>query len=705
MLAWREQHFRRLSAFPRLTVIAGALPWARPDELGWLFTELLEVAVPPASGGPARRARARDERAAKVADEALSTLVRHWMLLPADLKPAALAIGRGRWAGAVRSVGRDAAAARGIAALALETCETGFIPGLIDLLEAPSLQTGLYVERSLIELVRQCAGIDPALIATAGARIPGPAAQEAPALSRPELEAEVARAAVAFPVHRARGAIWCAMMLLDPAAVWRGGPLARWLLDKEQPGLPALRGVVRWSAKPLARARAWEWLRFDHLATAAADRLTRAQGPGEHELLLSRAHLVVHPRRAARLRGLGGRTPGAGGLAATVRSSVLPPVSAIEPLDAASRLSLPRLAAALHLGSEGTRSAIEPLLVDPEPLVRHAATRVLSPRGLSDFAFDADARVARAAALNLSALGVPDVRRRQRAGLSEPARVFARLTASPHGLVRLIAEQEVGRAAWDDPASVPGRIEARRLLAADRGLFLRTLRERWEEEPGPRSRLVMLVRRLGLQAEFRGELERMIRAGLSSLQQVSEPAEQDPVARAVASAVAAVGEGAPAEPDVLLDAAQQGAGRVRANAVEAIDRWARVSGSGARARDSMLEFKQDEHHRVRASVLRSILWGHEPGPARASAIDGLAVMLHDDRPAHRAAGVWLADRTLLHAGRARAGRRWPELAQRVVELARSDDDGAVRRRAEGFARRLRGQLKGYSARGVVKEVA
>lgn len=704
MLAWRERHIRRLSAFPRLAALSAALPWARAEELPWLLTELLELAVPPApTAKPGWRQRRQKQDAARLSQEALAEVVRRWMVIPADVKPAALAIGRDRWPAAVRQVGPDAAAARGIAALALETFDPGFIPGLIDLLDAPNLQSGLYVERSLVELVRRSAGVEPALVAAAGARSSGPEsteASEAPGSpARVALEADIARAVAAFPRHRARGVIWCALMLLEPASLARQSELRSWLEDKEQPGLPALRGVIRWSAKPLARLRAWEWLRLDHLATAAADRLTRAQGPREHELVLARAHLATHPRRAARLRAIGGRTPGGSALAVTVRSSVLPAAVAVEQLDTESRLGLPRLAAALHLGSEGTRAALEPLLVDGEALVRHAAVRLLGPRGLSDYVFDEDSRVARSAAISLSAVGVPDVRRKQRAGLSEPMRVYTRLAASPHEQVRALAAQETERSAWDDPASIPGRIEARKMLAADRLGFLRELRERWEREPGPRSRLVMLIRRLGLQADFSDELREVIRDGLARLDAAASADELDPVARTVASAVAAVGEAIPESAELLVDAANRGAGRIRANAVEAITRYSRARGEPAPSAGPalILEFKQDEHHRVRASVLRAILGSQETGPAHASALasalDGLAVMLHDDRPAHRTAGVWLADRTLLHAGRARAGRRWTELASRVVELAKSDEDTAVRRRAEAFALRLRQQLK------------
>lgn len=712
MLAWRERLIRRLSAFPRLAALAASIPVARPDELPWLATELLELSVVPIQE---RRRRWPDsprgqEAAQRLSGEALAEVARHWLLIPADLRPAALAIGRGRWPDAVRAVGPDAAAARGIAALALETGDPGLIPGLIDLLATPGLQSGLYVERSLVELVRRTAGIDPALVTGPGSR--PPSEEEEPrapwtrgSLGRRELEAQIARAVAAFPEHRARGVIWCALMLLDPPVAARSGPLSAWLHDKDQPGLPALRGVLRWSAKPLARLRAWEWLHLDHLATAAADRLTRAQDLREHELILTRAHLARHPRRAARLRAIGGKAPGGAALAASVRGGVLPGPGSIEQLSAEARLGIPRLAAALHLGSEGARAALEPLLVDPEPVIRLATVRTLGPRGLSDYVFDADARIACSAALSLSAVGIPDVRRKARAGLDEPARVFARLTHSPHEPLRLIAAQEVERAAWDDPASMPGRIEARRLLHADRAGFLRTLRERWTSEPGPRAGLVMLIRRLGLQGEFREPLETMIREGLARLESEARTGDQDPLAREVATAVAAVGEAARPEAPVLTDAARRGTGRVRANAVEALGRLARLAappGTPAPL-ESVLEFKQDEHHRVRASVLRAILNGEQVGPARASALDGLAVMLHDERPAHRTAGIWLADRTLLHAGRARAGRRWPELASRIVELARSDDDPGVRKRAEAFALRLKHQLRRPAP--VAKEVA
>lgn len=738
MLSWRESLIRRLSAYPRLAALSAALAWARADERDWLITELLELAVQPdAASAPRWRIFPHHAPAnhSHLADSSLTELVRRWMHVSADLKPAALAVGRGRWARAVESVGQDASAARGIAALALETSDAALLPGLARLLETPGLQTAMYVERAMVELVRRATHIDPEMIVLAGARAGPGASHEAghdashingepteplDALTRHELERRIRDSIDSFANHRARGVIWCAMMLLDrSAAAHPTSTLAAWLRDKDQPSLPALRGVIRWSAKPLARLRAWEWLPIEHLATAAADRLTRAQTILEHDLLLSRHHLALRPGRAARMRSIGHRAAATNGRPAAPQLGLLPPPAIMEQLEPESRLGLPRITAHLRLGVEPTRAALEPLLADPDPAVRHAASRCISTRGLTDYCFDADPSIARSAMLSLSTVGVPEARRRSRQAAAEISRMQRRLTASPHAIVRAIAAQEVARLDWDDPASTAGRVEAWRMLAADPLGFAKLIRERWADSSTPsRARLTMLIRRLGLQADFKDELELFIRDGLVELsgataeEAASSAADIDassPTARGVATAIAALGEAGP-HTDVLQLALTQGHGRIRANAVEALARNLRLASQqqdsppAADTAHALVEYKDDAHHRVRANASRALIIGGSVKPAdpsiaieaeafRVAGLDGLAGMLTDDRGSHRLAGVWLAGRILLQNGRARAGRRWPELASRVVEIARSDDDGAVRARAGAFAVRLQHQLK------------
>ncbi|HRQ73124.1 MAG TPA: hypothetical protein PLU35_08860, partial [Phycisphaerales bacterium] len=133
--------------------------------------------------------------------------------------------------------------------------------------------------------------------------------------------------------------------------------------------------------------------------------------------------------------------------------------------------------------------------------------------------------------------------------------------------------------------------------------------------------------------------------------------------------------------------------RLRANAVEALARRMRRERTGfsesmpvACEQVSLVEFKADGHHRVRANALRAML---AFGDSHAAAGE-LVGMLRDERPGHRLAAVWLASRALTIDGRTSVGRRWTELASHVVRMARGERDERVRRRAAVCAARVCG---------------
>jgi hypothetical protein len=108
----------------------------------------------------------------------------------------------------------------------------------------------------------------------------------------------------------------------------------------------------------------------------------------------------------------------------------------------------------------------------------------------------------------------------------------------------------------------------------------------------------------------------------------------------------------------------------------------------------------DPNHRVRSTALRGILSaGHD-----AAAVAGLHAMLADDRPLHRLAGLWAAERVLVGPAGMREDpgmTRWDSVAARVAEIARSEPEPPVRARAARCAAGLLARMRlGWSSRAV-----
>jgi hypothetical protein len=118
------------------------------------------------------------------------------------------------------------------------------------------------------------------------------------------------------------------------------------------------------------------------------------------------------------------------------------------------------------------------------------------------------------------------------------------------------------------------------------------------------------------------------------------------------------------------------AGRVRATVIEAVGR--RDPSEVARR---IVEMKPGEHHRVRGNAAKAVLAAAD-GDEGASAL--LASMLGDERPLQRLAALWALERVAMIRGEGVAA----ELVSRVAELARSEPEAPVRKRAERCAARL-----------------
>ncbi|MBZ0170959.1 MAG: hypothetical protein K8E66_01130, partial [Phycisphaerales bacterium] len=130
--------------------------------------------------------------------------------------------------------------------------------------------------------------------------------------------------------------------------------------------------------------------------------------------------------------------------------------------------------------------------------------------------------------------------------------------------------------------------------------------------------------------------------------------------------------------------------RVRANAIEALDRLVRRGGVGGENGRRFVEFKVAGEHRARANALRALSWRGDGLLDLGPTWDDLTLMLTDDRSPHRLAGVWLSERLL--CGSVDRGDRWRALARHVASLARDEADAHIKARAVRCSRRLLGEL-------------
>lgn len=531
---------------------------------------------------------------------------------------------------------------------------------------------------------------------------------------------ELAFALGRFAKHRRKGVLLAAIALLDRrTAAQRSSddPLVRWMRAEPDVAHAAMRGIVRWHPASIVRRRAWEWAFDESWRSVCVERLAHAVDLDDHEAVLGPWHLALRPSRRAALQSIEPRralrswrepipTGGAGAPSTTTTSSekttgtskpgrrateedgLLPRAERVARLSVQARRGLVEIACSTRTPTELRRRAVEPLLVDAEPMVRHALARLGDRRGVEDLCFDRDERVARSAFARWSAAGEgargPGDDEEHRRSLLSMSRVESRG-------VREWANAELSHA-------LPGsgalwRNAARERLRTNRERELDTIRlalARGNERE--RFEALALVRALDLAEEVAEALGDLLQS------HVREGGDD----RVAATAAAALGSVAslPAR-GVLLGALRDHDGRVRANAAEALRRQ---HTRGLQGEDSLppalRELKQDEHHRARGAAVRGLVEfasiqiesKHAQAASMASeASRDLLAMLNDERAPHRLAGVWTASRSV------RLGEgRLPEAAavvRRAGELVATDDDPRVRARARGWVLRLEREIR------------
>ncbi len=697
----RIRILRRLRPGERLAAIAGALPHGSDAEREAISLLLVELAATEPAGGAGSQVRVG----------AVRTLAIQWRFVPTALRQLALAACRGAWAEAIAGLEERAIAEGGVslAELVIDSSDPAAAGALPRVLEQGDAGAAAAAAQALLALAIRLTGQDePALLGLE---------RRAPAL-RPALDPDVpswsdaefrlvldavTRGVDSFDAHRRKELLLAALLLLErPSTCLQDTPLRALVSDPGSAAGRTLRSALRRGRAPIARGRAWDWLRETAVAGACAERLARAPTVADHAAVLEAGHLALAPAREAGLRLIPLSTrpapaetvpPGAEGLRRRVHpDGPAPDRVSLQLLGFAARRRTPRFVACLEADEASRDLALDPFLTDPDPVVRLAASRVVSATAARDFCLDGCEAIARSAAFAVSACGVPESGR-LRAGDAGRRRFARVLERSPHGPVRWIGVEESDRLT-PGCRNASRAIAARRAFAADASTFVDWVRDTVRSGDADASvGALMTARRIRVVSEIEPLALSIIRESLHGRSAAPE--------RLVATAVACLGDlRAGRAAGVLAEClARHHDPRVRSNAAEAFARCRR-----GEPLDGALEASlADAHHRVRASAVRTLLapWP-EPKPgagASGASVGALGEMLLDARAPHRLAGVWVVQRSLSAGMRGVIGRRWQEVTARVRWLADGDADEAVRARAGAVVRRLDAALAGLGPGG------
>jgi HEAT repeat protein len=330
-------------------------------------------------------------------------------------------------------------------------------------------------------------------------------------------------------------------------------------------------------------------------------------------------------------------------------------------MTAPSLRALPRWLRALHLPRDRRVEALSTVTAADDRVARLLALRAIMAehdRG-EPYAAEPLAAMTRDADPAIAVIALRHLMRHEYADLS---RLLLGLIDSPHDRVRRIAEQQVGRVGFDRLWRVWPRLDrgARRsaglaLLKIDRDFHRQLAHRMADRDPEVRFQAVMMARELDQETYFEHELGELVRD------------ESTRVASAAVRGLGAIPDSTIAA-DVIERALEHPDDRVRANAVEAIERLDRLS----HVRGELQRLSEGRGNRSRANAIKAMMT-----LPMGEALDALRSMLADEDPRHRVSALWVVDQLGL-----------PDVAQRLVEMSRDDRDADVRRRALRVARRL-----------------
>lgn len=691
------EHASRLRTRDRIVALGQALchaPGHERDTMAYMLIELAgHQSSDDASDQPAQQAAGPVELLTRLparwrsrhADDSLLALARAWVNLSPGTRPIAVSLGRDRWLRAAAELAKEPETSSRLAAIAIahDTADPGLGKVVAALLSDEQQSVRRAADEAMLRLSLQMLDHLPAsLLGESFARIARAPSTPLPAdpvvidLERCTLLGAVADAAWSFAAHRCRSPLVAALLLMDRAVATPlereiGARMRRLLSQRDHPSHAPLRSVLKRTDCPILRERAFRWLHIPAISSAALDRLSIAESLVEHEIVLRRSHLALRPARASRLASMSKPR------AQQSARGVLPSRNDWAVLSPPARVGHLRLARLVTDDEQIQRSVFEPALADPSRDIRLHASAMCSTFDLPDFVYDPDPVVARHAAIRWSTLGVEPPRTDSPACVAR-VQLAQRNTRSGHAWVRRIAAEELDRLTLLDPGQPATRQQARRLLLSNAAGFARSVRDRLASAQ-TRTDAITLIRMLGVERRFELDLIGIVQ---------SEHADE----RARASAVAALGHvGTKAAHYALSEAMRDNDPRTRSNAIEVI----------SLRPEQILEFKEDPHHRVRASAVRRVLGTAQPMPGdqARSATSAMIELLGDERPLHRLAGVWAAQRTVVTQRRASLGASWSPIVARIEELAANDEDPRLRSRAMRCIGRLTHEIQSAGATG------
>lgn len=617
---------------------------------------------------------------------AMSVVAGVWTRLEPKHRARVVAVGHGVWpeACAITAIDPDPSARASVATLIGTLCEPRALGMLKRLLG------------DCDPLVAEAAGL--AVMAIADRTTQEPFLDSA---GRTGVREAVAEGVRAFDRHRRRETLG-ALLRLCATPVWLKGcrsHLQGLIDDGDHPAHMVLRGMLRRGDALATREAAWSCMSVEPWRSACIDRLGLSTDGEGVARVLERGHLLANPARVAAL--------------ARVRDSVRRGRSPGLDIDALTLEKLPRRAAAYSprwlscIHDTDLTQRLEPLLAHESSEVRMAgmlamtATPGSAGGAASDFAFDAEARIASSALMRAS---TPSAR--AAVAPQHLLRTAHTLRRSEHAAVRNIATD---LASALDPLSNSGqsRLTARRLLQADPNALVSAVQEAVRRGPlDRRLTAIALARRLQIGARIELELLSIIHRSAVHVDGVEALSpERRELLHSAAAAVTLLAElSSPAAQHAVHRCLRHADPRVRANALDAMARVARRSGSivggAGMLASAMVEFKSDEHHRVRAAAVRAgvlaAIAGGDQRPAENVSGD-VAAMLTDGRAMHRISGLWLAERI---AGMGGAPEQLGQtIASAVAEIVRSEPDIHVRTRARQTGERLMATMRsGWSGR-------
>ena len=541
----------------------------------------------------------------RYSEDALRVLIRRWGAIRADLRPAALSLGRAAWITGVQDLARHEAPDDRATALSIagDTADPRLGVVACGLLADPDRSVRARADQAVCVAALHLLGDTPdQYLGASYAEIrsrpvsPIPGDESVMELERCALLDALADAAWSFQSHRCRSPVLACLLLMDERFGHRAAAppqerMRRLLAERNHPSHAALRGVLRRAPVPALRLCALRVLGVDAIADAARDRLATAEDDAEHEILLSNSHLLLDPRRAAniaslRLQESGEHAP----LPAPPRRAALP---------TRARVGHAGIVSLIGVDTEERRAMIEPALADDDPSVRMIGCVAADPRDRADYMYDPSPLVARRAALEWSTVGVrapswgrPSCERR--------IGVALKTARSPHAWVRRVAREESARLGVDEPALPASRLQARRLAAQDPASFARLVRDMLHD-PARRLDALGLIIALRQEPRFARDLSALAMG-------------HDVDSRTRATAVRGLdGVDDPGARRAARSCLEEEDPRLRANALE----------THHIPVETLVELKDDANHRVRSSALRRILMPGGPGAARAHARAGV----------------------------------------------------------------------------------